>query len=345
MTPGGRRLLRGAGLSLLWHPRSLRLCLILLLLGALAAMLLLGTGTLRLTPGEVLRSLLGQSPDPVAERILYRVRLPRVLTAAGVGAALGMAGAVFQSISRNALGSPDVIGFTTGAATGAIVQLVLGSGAAFGTALSAVASGMLTALVVLLLARRAGAGSGYRLVLVGIGVGAVLTGFNTMLLAKGGLDRVVSAQLWLAGSLNARNWGHVWIVAAGLALFAPVIAVLARRLALIEMGEDMARQLGLPVARTRNMLVLAAVGLTSLGTAATGPIAFIALAAPHIARRLGRSSDVPIFSAALTGMVLLLAADLLSQSAAEHLVLPIGLVTGSLGGLYLLFVLTSRPAR
>ncbi len=342
MTPGGRRVLRWGSLSLMWHPRSLRYCLILLGLSLLAALALLATGTLQLSPNDVLWGLLGQGVDPVAERILHRVRLPRVLTAAGVGAALGLAGAVFQSISRNALGSPDVIGFTTGAATGAIVQLVFGSGTAFGTAMAAIGSGMLTALVVLLLARRDGAGSGYRLVLVGIGVGAVLTGVNTMLLAKGGLDRVASAQLWLAGSLSARNWGHVWIVGVGLALFVPVVTVLGPRLKWMELGEDMARQLGLSVSRTRISLVLAAVGLTSLSTAATGPIAFIALAAPQIARRLSRSSDVPLLSAALTGMVLVLTADLLSQWANGFLVLPIGLVTGGLGGGYLLLILTLK---
>lgn len=199
--------------------------------------------------------------------------------------------------------------------TGAVAQLVFGSGTAFGTAMAAIGSGMLTALVVLLLARRDGAGSGYRLVLVGMGVGAVLTGINTMLLAKGGLDRVASAQLWLAGSLSARNWGHVWIVGVGLALFVPVVTVLGPRLKWMELGEDMARQLGLSVSRTRMSLVLAAVGLTSLSTAATGPIAFIALAAPQIARRLSRNGDVPLLSAALTGMVLVLTADFLSQWA------------------------------
>lgn len=339
MTPGDRHVLRLGGASLLWRPRTLWLCLGMALAGLVLAAVLLGTGKLPLTPAQILAGLTGGGDDPVAARILQRVRLPRVLTAAAVGAALGMAGAAFQSISRNPLGSPDVIGFTTGAATGAITLLVFGSGAAFQTAIAAVASGMLTALVVLLLSRRGETGGGYRLVLIGIGVGAMLTGFNTLLLAKGGLERVMSAQLWLAGSLSARNWSHVGIALAGLAAFAPVLSVLSRRLAVLEMGEEMARQLGVPVARSRTLAVLAAVGLTSLATAATGPIAFIALATPQIARRLSRAPEPPLVTGALTGMTLLLAADWLSQSVSFGLVMPIGLVTGCLGGLYLLLVL------
>lgn len=339
MIPGTRRVLRLGRASLLWQPRPLRVALILLLALLALAVILLGTGTMQLSPAEVLRALLGLSEDPVAARILHYVRLPRVLTAAAVGAALGLAGAAFQSISRNPLGSPDVIGFTTGAATGAIALLVSGAALAspFGTAAAAATSGMLTALAVLLLARR---GGGYRLVLIGIGVGAMLTGLNTLLLARGSLDRVMSAQLWLAGSLEARNWDHVRIALAGLILFAPVLAALSRRLALLEMGDDMARQLGLPVARTRGLAVLAAVGLTSLATAAAGPIAFIALATPQIARRLTRSPGLPLGTSALTGATLMLAADWIGQSAPAGLVLPIGLVTGALGGIYLLLVLT-----
>jgi len=341
MIPAGRRVQRLGGLSLLWRPRSLvaGLCLIGCLIALAVA--LLGTGRLALGPVEVWQALLGRG-DPTAARILQGVRLPRLLTAAGVGAALGMAGAVFQSLSRNPLGSPDVIGFTTGAATGAVMQIVLGSLDPFRTALAAVGSGLATALAVLLLARRGSGGGGYRLILVGIGAGAFLTGVNTLLLAMGEIDMVMAAQVWLAGALNARSWGHAATVWTGLALFAPVIWLLARQLATIEMGEDMARQLGVPLGRVRAALVLAAVGLSSVGTAATGPIAFVALAAPQLARRLTRAPEVPLFSAGLTGAALLMAADLASQSAPFGLVMPVGLMTGFLGGLYLLAVLLRR---
>ncbi|WP_151719469.1 FecCD family ABC transporter permease [Gemmobacter serpentinus] len=337
----GQRVIRLAGRSLIWQPRVVLVCLGLLLACAGAGVLLLGSGTIRIAPGQVLAALTGNAPDETVNRLIGRIRLPRMLTAALVGAALGMAGAVFQSLSRNPLGSPDVIGFTTGAASGAILQIVLIGGGPAQITLSAMASGIATAVAVLALAYRRGAGpgGGYRLILVGIGMGALLSGINTLLLVKGDLERVMSAQLWLAGSLTARSWSHVWIAASGLLLLVPIVLWNARSLALMEMGEDMARQLGLRVVRTRMVLVLAAVGLTSVATACTGPIAFIALGGPQIARRLTGSSGVPLVSGAITGALLLLCADLLGQNAPLGLTMPVGLTTGFLGGLYLLVLL------
>ncbi len=342
MRPAGTRSLRLGPWSWLWRPRSLWVGLALLAAGLALAVLLMGTGTIRLAPGQVLAGLLGTTEDPTIARVVQRIRLPRVLTALLVGAALGLSGAVFQSLSRNALGSPDVIGFTTGAATGAIAAIILFGAGALATALGAVGSGIATALAVLLLSRR---GGGYRLILVGIGVGTVLSGVNTMLMVMTHVDMAMSAQIWLAGSLAARSWPHVWTAVAGLALFAPPVLITARHLLLLEMGEDMAAQLGLRVGRARLVLVLAAVGLCSVATACTGPIAFIALAGPQIARRLTCAPGVPLVSGALTGAVLLLGADLLGQSPLWGLTSPIGLTTGLLGGLYLiaLIAMDRRP--
>ncbi|WP_428927778.1 FecCD family ABC transporter permease [Marinibacterium sp. SX1] len=347
--PGGQKVLRRGGISLLWRPRSLRVCLVLGLALLGLAIVLLGTGTIRLSPAQVLAGLLGDPGEPMITRVIQRLRLPRVLTALLVGAALGLAGAAFQSLSRNALGSPDVIGFTTGAATGAITAIILFQATPLQTALAAILSGMGTALAVLLLARRGGgdtaAGGGYRLILVGIGAGAILGGVNTGLMLKGGLDQVMAAQVWLAGSLNGRSWAHVWPALAGLVVFAPILLAQSRRLSLLEMGADTARQLGVRVGATRLWVVLAAVGLTSVATAATGPVAFIALAGPQIARRLTRAPGVPMVAGAMTGALLLMAADLLGQAAPLALNLPVGLTTGFLGGLYLIVVLLGDGRR
>ncbi|MCR8390968.1 iron chelate uptake ABC transporter family permease subunit, partial [Pseudomonas aeruginosa] len=267
------------------------------------------------------------------------VRLPRVLTACLVGAALGMAGAIFQSISRNPLGSPDVIGFTTGAASGAIVQIILFDAGPLATSLAALAAGLCTALAVVLLARRGATAGGYRLVLVGIGVGASLSGLNSLLLVTGNLDQAMYAQLWLAGSLNTRTWSHVVPAALGLLASVPLALYHGRRLEVLELGDASAAQLGVAVERVRLQMVLVAVGMTAIATAAAGPIAFIALAGPQLARRLTRSAGVPLLSGALMGAVLLLAADLLGQRLAYVANLPIGLMTGLLGGFYLLWLL------
>ncbi|WP_285641850.1 iron chelate uptake ABC transporter family permease subunit [Pseudomonas sp. NBRC 100443] len=329
------RVLRLGGFSLRYRPRSLVVCVALALLCLALGTLLLGTGSLSIGPGEVLASLLGQG-EGTAQRIILRVRLPRVLTAALVGAALGMAGAIFQSLSRNALGSPDIIGFTTGAASGAIVQIILFDAGPLAVALAAVAAGLCTALLVFLLAMQGRSSGGYRLVLVGIGVGASLSGLNQVLLVTGNLDRAMFAQLWLAGSLNTRTWAHVLPAASGLLAILPIALYHARYLDLLEMGDDSATQLGVGVERTRLSMMLAAVGLTAIATAAAGPIAFIALAGPQLARRLTGAAAVPLLSGALMGAALLLAADWLSQGLASRANLPIGLVTGLLGGFYLL---------
>lgn len=339
MNPGRARTLRAGRFSVLVRPRTMAVCTILTVIGLMLALLLLGTGTVRLSPAQVLAGLSGSSDDAVVTRVLQRIRLPRLLTAAMVGASLSMAGAVFQTLSRNALGSPDIIGFTTGAATGAILQIILFNAGALQVAVAAILAGLVTACVVLLLSRRDGQGGGYRLILVGIGIGAVLTGANNMIMVAGDLDRAMSAQIWLAGSLNARSWSHVWPALAGLVLFAPIVVLNIRRLQVLEMGEDTARQLGVRVGPTRMVVVLAAVGLTSVATASAGPVAFVALAGPQIARRLTRSPDLPLVSGALTGAVLLLIADLVSQRAPFDLMLPIGVMTGFGGGLYLIWLL------
>ncbi|MFK0386384.1 FecCD family ABC transporter permease [Agrobacterium sp. NPDC090273] len=342
MRSGFPPVFRFGNVSIIWRPRSIIVCFGLLLAAAIVAMLLLGTGSLKFSPKEVLETLLGATQNPAAERIVLGVRLPRVLTAALVGACLGAAGSIFQSISRNPLGSPDILGFTTGAATGAIVQIILFDAGALETAAAAVVAGLAAAGLVYSLAMKGQSSGGYRLVLVGIGVGAVLSGLNTVLLVKGDLDQAMSAQLWLGGSLNTRSWSHVVPAAIGLFAVIPFVLTYASRLDVIEMGDDTAGQLGVNVERTRFLMVMMGVGLTAIATAAAGPIAFIALIAPQLARRLTHAPQVPLLSSALMGATLLLCADLLAQRLPLNLNLPIGLMTGMIGGVYLLWILSRR---
>ncbi|MBE3638563.1 FecCD family ABC transporter permease [Mangrovicoccus algicola] len=342
MSGAGIRVLRLGPVSLLLRPRVVAVSAVLLVMAAALGLVLLATGTLRFDLSEVMAGLMGGSGDPRLDRVIRGIRLPRVLTAALVGAALGLSGAVFQSITRNPLGSPDVIGFTTGAATGAIVQIILFDAGAAGTAAAAAGLGMLTALCVFLLARRGQSSGGDRLVLVGIGVGAVLSGLNTLLLVMGDLDQAMAAQVWLAGSLAARSWAHVGPAALGLVLLAPVALIHARRLDMMEMGDDMARQVGVEVERVRLVMVVAAVGLTSVATAAAGPVTFVALAAPHLSRRLTGAPGPVLLPAALMGAVLVLAADLGSLQLRGTVSVPIGVMTGLLGGLYLLWLVAGR---
>ncbi|MQL48846.1 iron chelate uptake ABC transporter family permease subunit [Photorhabdus khanii] len=331
---------RQGKVSLVFVPRNLMVICAMLLLIMVLALFSMTIGKFNITIEQIITIFWGPGSGSVSEKIIMDIRLPRVLTAIFVGAALGVSGAVFQSISRNALGSPDVIGFTTGAATGAIIQIVLFDNNAVQIAIAAVAGGTLTAAVVYLLSLKSGAIGGYRLILTGIGVGSVLSALNGLLLVKGNLDNAVMANLWLAGSLNARTWVHVFPVLTGVVLLVPLVLFMARKLSIIEMGDDIACQLGVRVERVRLIMIFCAVVLAALATGAAGPIAFVALAAPQLVVRLTRSRNMPVISAALMGACLLLSADLLTQLLPLRAAVPIGLMTGLIGGIYLIWLLT-----
>lgn len=330
-----------AGFHFLWRPRVAIVLAILAIIVLVLGIFLLGTGTMKLSPSEVTASLFGISDNQTATKIIHRIRLPRLVTGLFVGACLGIAGAIFQSISRNSLGSPDIIGFTAGAATGAVAQIILFDAGPFWTSLAAFLGGIVAALMVLILsANKKSNGGGYRLILVGIGIGATFTALNTILLVRGNLDQAVMAQLWLSGSLNTRTWAHATPVMLAFLCMLPFVFLLAKPLNLMEMGDASARQIGVNVERTRLLSVILAVSFTAFATAAAGPIAFVALAGPQLARRLTLAPETPLFGGALMGAVLLLAADLLSQRLPLEYKLPIGLTTGLLGGAYLLWLLT-----
>ena len=299
----------------------------------------IGTGSTQISASDIIESLIGDSPNEQTARIVQTVRLPRFVTAVAVGAALGAAGAVFQSISRNPLGSPDIIGFTTGAATGGIVEVVVIGGGSRETALAAVGAGLATAVTVYLLARRKGRSTGYQLVLVGIGVSSFLTAVNSLLLVYGDTEQTAMASMWLSGSLNSRTWEQALLVVIGVVAFIPVLCGIARRLNVLEMGDDQAMQAGIHPERVRIVSMLCAVALTSTAVAATGPIAFVALAAPQVLRRLTRSGRVQILSSALTGSTMLLAADLASMRLPVEVDVPVGLATALVGGVYLLWLI------
>ena len=326
------------GLSLRIHTRSLVVSAALSAAMLLAAILSIGTGDFPLSPGEVVATLLGGG-DPASEFIVETLRLPRVLTAVLVGGAFGIAGAIFQSVSRNPLGSPDMIGFTTGAVTGAVLVILVFDGTTSQVAGGAIAGALLTAVLIYMLALRGGV-QGYRLVLVGVGIALALQSINFYLVARATREDAYEAAHWMIGSVNGRGWEHVWPVFAALAVLVPAALVLARPMAMLEMGDDAARALGVNSERSRLGLVVVAVGLTAVAVASTGPIAFVALAAPQIARRLTRSASPGLIPAALMGSLLLVVSDLAAQRLLS-VDLPVGIMTGALGGVYLCWVLRS----
>jgi iron complex transport system permease protein len=309
----------------------------LLLVALAAGVVLVGTGDYDIAPPDVLRTLAGHGTAG-QDFVVRQLRLPRVVVALLVGAALGMAGAAFQTVSRNPLGSPDVIGFGQGSAAGALLVIVVLHGSSLEVSAGAVGGGLLTGLGVYALSWRGGV-QGYRLVLVGIGGSAVLAAVNSYLLVKANFVDAARAVIWISGSLDGRDWAQVRPLLGACAVLMPVLLLQARDLRITEMGDDAARALGVRVERVRLVTVLAAVLLTAAATAAAGPIAFVALTAPQLARRLTRTPGVSLIPSALMGAVLLVLADLAAQRAFGAGQVPVGVATGVLGGGYLLWLL------
>ncbi|SEG58811.1 iron complex transport system permease protein [Actinacidiphila yanglinensis] len=335
-----RTVLRRGGRSVRVDRRSLLVCVALLVVALAVSVVLIGTGDYHISPADVLRSLTGHG-NPGQDFIVRQLRLPRVVVALLVGASLGMAGAAFQTVSRNPLGSPDVIGFGQGSAAGALVVIVLLKGSSYEVAVGAVAGGLLTGIAVYLLAWKRGV-HGYRLVLVGIGASAVLSAVNSYLLVKADIVDAARAVVWITGSLDGRDWSQAWPLLGASVVLMPILLVSGRALRITEMGDDAASALGVHVERIRFVTVLVAVLLTASATAAAGPISFVALTAPQLARRLTRSPGVALVPSALMGAALLVAADWAAQRAFGSGEVPVGVATGVLGGSYLLWLLVSE---
>ncbi|GAA2630923.1 FecCD family ABC transporter permease [Paractinoplanes durhamensis] len=310
-----------------------------LLLLAVAALIVvsLAAGANSFPIPRVIDAILGNG-SPAEKLIVAELRLPRAVTAALVGMALGISGAIFQSLTRNPLGSPDVVGFTTGASTGALVVLLMLHGGLALTSFGAVAGGAITAAAVLLLSARHGVAP-LRLVLVGIGAAAMLNALNSLLIVRAQVYDAQSASVWLVGNVVGRDWSDVRLIGGILIVGLVACIALWRPLTLSEFSDERSTSLGLAVGRTRLIAVAIGVLLASGAVAVAGPIQFIALTAPQVARRLTGSEGANLTASGLTGAVLLLIADLAAREAFQPRQLPVGVLTGIVGGAYLAWLL------
>nr|WP_206328376.1 iron chelate uptake ABC transporter family permease subunit [Streptomyces sp. S3(2020)] len=323
--------------------RAFTVVLLLLAAALAASVVLIGTGDFPIPAGDVLKTLLGNG-NAGQEFIVNELRLPRVLVGLLVGASLGLGGALFQAVSRNPLGSPDILGLGQGATAGALVMIVLFSGSAAEVTVGALVGGLVAGLSIYLLAWKQGV-HGYRLVLVGIGVSAILTAVNGYLMTVSDIVDAARAMVWMTGSLSGRDWEQVWPLLGLCAVLVPLVLGNARGLRMMEMGDDVSNALGVRVERVRALLMIAAVLLTASATAAAGPVSFVALTAPQLARRLTRSPGPNLLPSLCMGAALLVGADWISQKVFGADQMPVGVVTGVLGGVYLLWLLvTERKA-
>ncbi|TDK25891.1 iron ABC transporter permease [Arthrobacter crusticola] len=283
--------------------------------------------------------ILGGAQIPGASFIVLENKLPRALMAVLVGIGFGMAGTIFQTLLRNPLASPDVIGISYGASASAVTAIVLFGASGAAVSFAAVAGGLAVAAALYLTARRGGLG-GYRLILVGIAFAAVLHALVNFLLTRADLRTAAEALVWLTGSLNSSNWDRAVLLGGALVLLVPAALVLSRILQLLELGDDAAAGLGVRVEASRAALILTGACLAAVSTAAAGPVAAVAFLCGPIARRLvGGPPSLAL--AGLVGAVLVLAADFAAANLIPGTSLPVGVLTGALGAPVLLWLLIS----
>ena len=287
-------------------------------------------------PDEVWAVLRGETV-PGASFTVGELRLPRASMAVLTGAAFGLAGVTFQTMLRNPLASPDVIGISSGASAAAVVALVVLELSSTATSVVAILAALATALMIYALAFKDGV-VGSRLILIGIGVAAMLDSVVAYVIVRAAQWGLQVAMRWLTGSLNNAAWDQVAPLAIAVVVAAPVLLSQARALELLQHGDDSAASLGVPVERTRLLCICTAVVLIAFATAASGPIAFVAfLAGPIAARVVGPGGSLMV-PAALVGALLVLTADLAGQFAFDARY-PVGVITGVLGAPYLVYLL------
>lgn len=332
---------RGGTVTRTWRARLRRRTAAVCAALAIAVLALFVTalllGDAGLSPAEVLSAVTGRA-DRITAYVVLELRLPRALAAALVGACLGVSGAVFQSVVRNPLASPDIVGITAGAGFAGVLAVLVFHASGLALSFAAIAGGLLAALTVAVLTWRRGI-HGLRLVLVGIGVAALATALTSYLLTSVDVRDAAVAYTWLVGSLGGSSWPIVSITLVLAALGFAALASQARALRALELGDATAAGLGFRVERSRVAVLLIAVMLSAVAVGAGGPIAFVALMAPQIARRLVGRTSVSLVASAATGAALVSAADLLAQYLVPGISFPVGVVTGIIGAPYLAWLL------
>ncbi|TCV69991.1 iron complex transport system permease protein [Neorhizobium sp. R1-B] len=309
---------------------------ILLVLVVVIFALTLSLGQSFTRPGDVVRVLLGENV-PGASFAVGQLRLPRAMLAMLAGLSFGLGGAAFQIMLRNPLASPDIIGISWGASAAAAFAIVVLSLKGPIVSIFAVGGGMGIALLVYALSSRNGA-AGTRLILVGIGVSAMLESFIAYILSQAPAWTLQEAVRWLTGSVNGAQLGQALPLLMAFTVFGALLLSRTRDLEALRLGDDTAAALGVDVARTRIMIIVAAVGMIATATAVTGPIAFVAFLSGPIAARIVGNRGSLLIPSALIGAMLVLSGDYVGQFLLPSRY-PVGVVTGALGAPYLMFLI------
>ncbi|MFI6284176.1 FecCD family ABC transporter permease [Streptomyces sp. NPDC051018] len=343
--PPGVRLGR---VSFVWRPWIAGVTVLLTAATFLVFCLSIGVGDFPIALPRVIATILGRG-EPVDEFVIMDLRMPRALAGLVVGIALGVSGALTQSVARNPLASPDILGITGGAGAVAVFLVTVSGGTAaavvssVGLSAAALAGGLGTGLLVYFLAWRRGI-DGFRLILIGISVSAVMEAITTWLLVTADIRDVARAQAWLVGSLDGRSWGEVRVALWCTAVLVVVVLCVAFQFQPMHFGDEVAAGLGVRYARVRAVLLLCAVLLAGVSVSAAGPVPFVALVAPQVAMRLARCPTPPLVASGMVGALLLTGADLTARTVLP-VSLPVGVVTAVIGGPFLIYLLVRANRR
>lgn len=311
---------------------------VLLALVLLLVWLNITVGGYTMSLPELGRTLIGQGEGGDAF-VIFRLRVPRLVLGVLVGVALALAGALFQTVLRNPLAAPDIIGVSGGASLAAATAILVGGLSGAAVSLAAFGGAVGAAVAIYLLAWRDGV-SGYRFVLVGVGIAFLVNAGIGYLITRTNINDVREALVWMVGSLGTPDRADLTVLAVALAVLLVLLAAVVPRLRILQLGDDTAGGLGVRVERSRLAVLAIGVGLAAVATAFAGPVAFVAFVSAPIARRLLPTAGLALVPSALVGVVLVLAADLTAQNLLGVQV-PVGIVTGVIGAPYLLWLLAT----
>jgi iron complex transport system permease protein len=340
--PYGYYWLRFGGSSFLLHRRSLLVALGLSLALLLACTWLLAAATPGLSQWQALQAAFGQG-EPMHVLLVRELRLPRLVAGLFSGAALGAAGCLLQTLARNRLATPGVIGIDDGATAFAVASIVAIPTSIAPSALALTGAATAAALT-FALAMGSGA-RGYRFIVVGIAIGVLFGALTNLMLARTNIDAANAAYPWTVGSLNARPGQAVMLLGIGLAIGLPIAKLLVRPLMLMRFSDNIAVGLGTRLRLMRFLTLALTVWLTALAVAVVGPVGLIALVAPEMARYLGKQHGVPVINSALSGALLMVVADWVGRTLLAPVEIPVGIIMAIVGGPYLIWILLRQPSR
>lgn len=312
----------------------------LILLLVTIILVTLTNGAIKVSLNEVFTTMLGNGNE-LQNFVILQLRLPRLVTALLAGAAFALAGSIFQITLRNTLASPDIMGITSGASAAAVFATLILQTNETGTIIAAFLGGITVAAIIFSLSWKYGL-SNYRFILTGVACAFTANGTINYLISRANIQEANSAFIWLVGNISSPSWQKVFLLAPVVTLTIIATKFLQKPLHIITLGEKTAKTLGVNTTKITIFSLTIGIVLATTATAFTGPIAFVALITAPIVRKLTQKPEVNLMCTILFGAIFVATADLLAQNLPNNLQLPVGLVTGLVGGPYLLWLIISN---